>query len=119
MLDVEKSGWKVSECRYCGEPVVWAKRFDKEGNIPLDPVAPVFSAALYSYGRQIAEQEHEEPFGDVKKRVFVSHFSTCRTLQRAYKTIQSLKNLVGSAEALSELSVKRQDGIVALIKGEA
>lgn len=58
----------MSHCRGCGKKVVWG--IDEKGHkIPLDPVPPVYDAAIGTNGTALVYR---------LKDAMVSHFATCR-----------------------------------------
>ena len=109
MIEAEKEGWKVSKCRYCGMPIVWAERSDKPGTIPLDPKAPVFRTWLtkdhYHEAERVKFIDGDDPDSNtlLPHRYFVSHFATCPTLQRASKDIVKIRQVLKRGGNLQEI----------------
>ncbi len=93
MLEAEREGWKIGKCKYCGMSIVWAPRSDQDGMIPLDPRAPIFLAEQY---QETSAKITKRPGNDSRERFFVSHFSTCPAKQRSWKTLDTIKGILGS-----------------------
>ena len=82
---VEKDGFKVGKCKFCGAPIVWAFNDTGGGKIPLDAKAPAFAVRVV--GDAFARRFPHNATGDT---VLVSHFSTCPAKTRAYKLLRDV-----------------------------
>lgn len=69
------TAFKVSSCRGCGAPIVWAK--DAAGHsIPLDPRPPVYRVTD-QLPAPAAERLTEQHLNGPLVAAMVSHFATC------------------------------------------
>ncbi len=84
MLAVEKDGFKVGTCKFCGQPIVWAFNDTGGGKIPLDAKAPTF-AVNHEKSPGAHRITHTPVAMDA---VLVSHFSTCPAKTRAYSLLR-------------------------------
>lgn len=85
---VEKEGFKVDPCKYCGVPIVWAFNNTGGGKIPLDAKAPAFAVVRDAIANDaFARRYSHNATGD---SILVSHFATCAAKTRAFKLLRDV-----------------------------
>jgi len=70
---------KTSQCKGCGEPIVWAVLDSTGKPIPLDPRPPVYRVYVDAQGctRCYRDTPNVDPDCEVEANAMVSHFATC------------------------------------------
>ena len=106
-LDVEKDGFRVAQCKYCHQEIVWAVNEGTGGKIPLDPVAPTFKAKLKQEGKVTISALRVAHTKD-GARVLVSHFSTCPSMMKVGKFAREIKKMVKEGRKVNDEEFTRR-----------